>query len=84
MKGLERASSNIIDSRAGFLNSRQSLLNMREIYEMGGASGMELKNSYAQYLSLMSRYYQSRVDYQTGLIGFRNQDLLSAGIQPGR
>lgn len=82
MKGLERASSNIIESRATYLNSRQSLLNLREIYEMGGASSMELKSSYAQYLSLMSRYYQSRVDYQTGLIGFRNQDLLSAGIQP--
>lgn len=82
MKGLERASSGIIESRATFLNARQSLFNLKEIYEMGGASSMELKSSYAQYLSLMSRYYQSRVDYQTGLIGFRNQDLLSAGIQP--
>lgn len=84
MKGLERSSSGIIESRAVFLNARQSLFNLKEIYEMGGASSMELKSSYAQYLSLMSRYYQSRVDYQTGLIGFRNQDLLGAGIQPPR
>ncbi len=75
IRNLDRMQSNIIDAKASYLNAEQTLKNRREIYEMGGASEMELKTTYAQYISAMNRYYQSRVDYQAGLVGFRNRDL---------
>jgi len=75
IRNLDRLQSNIIDSKAAFLNAAQSLTNRRELYQMGGASEMELKTTYAQYISAMNRYYQSRVDYQANIVGFRNSDL---------
>ena len=68
-------------AKAGYINARKNLLNKNEVYKLGGVSKSELKSSYSEFLSSMSRYYQSRKNYETNIIGFRNKDLKEAGIK---
>ncbi len=79
--GLERAQSDIVSSKAGFITSRQNLMNKKELYDIGGVSESQLKTTYTEYLSSMTRYYQTRKDYEARIIGFRNEDLTLAGMQ---
>lgn len=80
IKDLERIQSDIIEAKAGYLNSRRNMKNKQEIYEMGGISREELKSVYAEYISSMSRYYQTRKNYQIRIVGFRDEDLAKANI----
>lgn len=79
--GLERAQSDIVASKAGYLTSRQNLMNKKELYDIGGISEAQLKTTYTEYLSSMTRYYQTRKDYTARIIGFRDEDLTLAGMQ---
>ena len=47
---------------------------------MGGLSREELKSVYADYISSMSRYYQTRKNYQIRIVGFRDEDLKKANM----
>lgn len=78
IRDLERMQSDIIEAKAGYLNARRNLENKQEIYELGGISREELKSVYTDYLSAMSRYFQSRKNYQIRAVGFRDEDLRSA------
>ncbi|MCR9145509.1 MAG: efflux RND transporter periplasmic adaptor subunit [bacterium] len=80
IKDLERIQSDIIEAKAGYLNSRRNMKNQQEIYEMGGISREELKTVYAEYISSMSRYYQTRKNYQIRIVGFRDEDLQEADM----
>ena len=79
LKGMQRLQAEIVTARAGFLNSRRALRNKKELYELGGASQMELRAAHTDYVSSMARYYQTRKDYETGTIGYRRSDLRLAG-----
>ncbi len=80
IRDLERMQSDIIEAKAGYLNARRNLENKQEIYELGGISREELKSVYTDYLSAMSRYFQSRKNYQIRAVGFRDEDLRSASM----
>ncbi|MEQ9366727.1 MAG: efflux RND transporter periplasmic adaptor subunit [Leptospirales bacterium] len=80
IKDLERIQSDIIEAKASYLNSRRNMKNKQEIYEMGGISREELKTVYAEYISSMSRYYQTRKNYQIRIVGYRDEDLKQADI----
>ncbi|MCB1308897.1 MAG: efflux RND transporter periplasmic adaptor subunit [Leptospiraceae bacterium] len=80
IKDLERSQSDIIEAKANYMNARQNLINQQEIYEMGGVSETELKSVYANYLSAMSRYFQTRKSYQISIVGFRDEDLEESGM----
>jgi len=80
LNAIERMQADILSARADFINARRDLLNKKEIHDLGGVSEVELKSVYARYVSSMSRYYQARKDYQTGIVGFRNADLTKAGL----
>ncbi len=79
LKGMQKLQAEILNSRAAFLNSRRVLRNKKELYELGGASQMELRTAHSEYIAAMSRYYQTRKDYEAGTIGFRTADLRLAG-----
>ncbi|MBL8018241.1 MAG: efflux RND transporter periplasmic adaptor subunit [Leptospirales bacterium] len=78
IKDMERMQSDIIESKANYMNAHQNLLNKREIFDMGGISKQELKSIYAEYVSAMSRYYQSRKNFLIRTVGFRDEDLKKA------
>lgn len=80
IKDLERIQSDIIEAKASYLNSRRNMKNQQEIYEMGGISREQLKTVYAEYISSMSRYYQTRKNYQIRIVGFRDEDLEKENI----
>ncbi|HNL00856.1 MAG TPA: efflux RND transporter periplasmic adaptor subunit [Leptospiraceae bacterium] len=80
LTGIERTQSNIVESRAQLLTARQNLENKKELYDLGGVSGSELKQTYVTYLGAVSRLFQTRKEFQTQMIGFRDADLLGANI----
>ncbi len=78
--GIERTQSNIVESRAQLLTAKQNLENKKELYDLGGISGAELKQTYVTYLSAVSRLFQTRKEFQTQMIGFRDADLIGANV----
>lgn len=81
LKGMQRLQAEIVNARAGFLNAKTNLRNKKELFELGGVSRSELRSVHADYLAAMARYYQTKKDYETGAIGFRNKDLRLAGLR---
>ena len=84
LSSFDKMQGDIITAKAGYLNARQNLENKKEIYKLGGVSRAEMKAAHTEYVSAMSRYYQSRKDYKSGIIGYRNKDLHMAGFRVPR
>ena len=84
IKGFEQMQTDILNKKADWLAAKETLRNKKEIYDLGGVSRQELKAVYNSYLSSMTSYYNSRKSFQTSMIGYRNKDLLEAGLSVPR
>ncbi len=80
IKSFEQMQTDILNKKADWLASKENLRNKKEIYDLGGVSSQELKAVYNAYLTSMTSYYNSRKSFQTSMIGYRNKDLLEAGL----
>lgn len=80
IKAFGQQQTDILNKKADWLAAKETLRNKKEIYDLGGVSAQELKAVYNSYLSSMTSYYNSRESFKTAMIGYRNQDLLEAGL----
>ena len=80
IKSFEQMQTDILNKKADWLAAKETLRNKKEIYDLGGVSAQELKAVYNSYLTSMTSYYNSRKSFQTSMIGYRNKDLLEAGL----
>ncbi|MBR30863.1 MAG: hypothetical protein CMN77_06085 [Spirochaetaceae bacterium] len=78
LKSLETARSRIIEARSKLLQAQKALNDRKRIYELGGLSRLEMKESYHRYISSLTGYYETLQNLKNRKIGFRGIDLKQA------
>ena len=80
--GIAKAEAELAQRQAEFENLSLVLANKRRLHEAGGIADGELEGVRTRYVAAETRLVQADSDLRIQMIGFRDEDLRAAGLEP--